>query len=131
MRIYLDKYTVQKKIIYICFFVSILFFGLSFISHQGLSIAAFFLNNMIFTACAVTVFKPLPNVFNNISNCSMGIYLIHHPIIWNAVANEWIRYQLCMNPYLASFILILTSFLISWLLTYLILKIKYIKLILG
>lgn len=68
----------------------------------------------------------------NLDRCSMGIYIVHHLLIW-AFLFYCPQSQRLMNEHyiLAPIIMLVTVFLASWGITYMVLKNKYIAKIIG
>lgn len=95
----------------------------------GLAAMIFIL--LLFTSFYITNFSSVPNWINSIDKCSMGIYLIHHPIIWNFVSYSWGRKELVQHQFLTPLLLIVFTFGISWLISYVLIKTKYLKFIIG
>lgn len=73
----------------------------------------------------------LPAWVINLDRCSMGIYLIHHPIIWNVAKNSVTRAYMGEYYVIGPLLLSVLSFLASWAVTNLILKNKKLRYILG
>lgn len=73
----------------------------------------------------------LPAWVINLDRCSMGIYLIHHPIIWNVAKNSVTRAYMGEYYVIGPILLSVLSFIASWAVTNLILKNKKLRYILG
>lgn len=117
--------------IYICLFYAIILFLISFFSKKMVGFSAMIFNVLLFTSFHVTKFSKVPNWINSIDKCSMGIYLIHHPIIWNFVNSNWGRKELVQHQLLTPLFLVVFAFSMSWLISYLLLKTRYLKFIIG
>lgn len=105
--------------------------AISFITVGRAGISAIFLVVSLFLLFWVTKFSPVPNWINSIDKSSMGIYLIHHPIIWNFVSTTWGWQYMKEYPYVTPLLLIIVTFAISWLAAHYILKTKYLRYIIG
>ncbi len=121
----------QRYGIYISLFFALILFLVSFYFKTMVGLAAMIFILLLFTSFYITNFSSVPNWINSIDKCSMGIYLIHHPIIWNFVSYSWGRKELVQHQFLTPLLLIVFTFGISWLISYVLIKTKYLKFIIG
>lgn len=125
-----SKSSFNKRFVYFSLGCSSILY---FISSLSINIVVF---AMLFNACLflffyVSKFPPIPRLINSIDKSSMGIYLMHHPIMWNFVATDWGRNYLIKYQYITPILLIIFTFLITWFISYLLIKTKYLKFIIG
>lgn len=75
--------------------------------------------------------ESLPCWITNLDKCSMGIYLIHHPIIWNIAKYNYKRKIMEVHYITGPIIVSLIALLLSWFISSYVKKNKYLHYILG
>jgi hypothetical protein len=121
----------QRLWIHTIMLLSIVLFCVAFIYNKGVGLGAMLFVVSLFLCLYICPITGVPSWLSNIDKCSMGIYLFHHPIMWNFVDTNCGRTLLIEHNFLTPFILIVGTFGFSWILTYLISKVKYLKIIIG
>ena len=125
------KNALYRQRIYSCLLLAFVLFLLSFFYKHYLGLISFLFNIILFLSFYVTCFPIVPDWLKNLDRCSMGIYLIHHPIIWNFVDNDWGRDLLNRHSVIAPTLLITLTFSFSWLVSILLLKTRFLRHIIG
>lgn len=94
-------------------------------------ISVIFLASLLYTLVHAPIPSSLPNWCYSYDKCSMGIYLMHHPIIWNIAKYPDSREFMYSHPVTAPIVLFILVTALTWLLSYTINKNRYLKIILG
>lgn len=126
-----SRLTLRKSVVFLFLGISLILCIVTFIITGRAGISALLFVIFFFLSFWASDFPPIPQWLNSIDRCSMGIYLIHHIIIYNYVATYWGWNSMNDYPFLAPILLIFFSFCISWLLSHLLLNSKHLKYIIG
>lgn len=93
---------------------------------------AMFLNcSILLLFSTLKIPQHLPCWITNFDKCSMGIYLIHHPIIWNVAKYNYTRKIMEVHYITGPIVVSLIALLLSWFISNQVNKNKYLHYILG
>lgn len=129
-----ERYKVKKEIvacavvILFTLFIFVIrvsphFFATAFTMCLNCSILLFF--------STLKFHESLPCWITNFDKCSMGIYLIHHPIIWNIAKYNYTRKIMEVHYITGPIIVSIIALLLSWFISSYVNKSKHLHYILG
>ena len=96
-----------------------------------LALCALIFNCMLFLSFSFFRLENISPAIISLDGCSMGIYLLHHPIIWNIANNESTRVLMMSYKYIAPVFLSVVVTILCWAITHYVNKTKYLRYILG
>ena len=126
----IKKYKLQLNISTAVMLVGVIV--LYFSQHKiALSLIVLVFNSLLFLSFSCIAFTKLPSYIVNLDSCSMGIYILHHPIIWNLAKSATTRQILIEYKYIAPFIVTIGVLIFCWIIVNYVNKNKFLRIIFG